>query len=169
MNATTSGKPPQTDPANAPHQENGDTQQAAPADAFKNRAAVVLAIAILVVYVVMVAVLWGKTGAKDLKWTRWVFLLTGIEAIAFAAVGWLFGKEVHRAQAETAAAAQQNAQTAAKQVGEAQAKGNALAEAVRAHAATAESLPGVEGASATRPPPAALVEMADRLFPHSQG
>jgi hypothetical protein len=35
-------------------------------------------------------------------WDRYLYLYSGLEAIAFAGVGWLFGREVHRAQAETA-------------------------------------------------------------------
>ena len=67
----------------------------------------------VVVYAVAVVALIGfglllillfiaNESADELVWTRYVYLLSGVEAIAFAAAGFLFGKEVHRKQAENA-------------------------------------------------------------------
>ena len=36
------------------------------------------------------------------EWARLVYLLSGVEAIAFAAAGYFFGREVNRARAEAA-------------------------------------------------------------------
>ena len=36
------------------------------------------------------------------EWERWVYVYGGIEAIAFAAIGWMFGREVNRERAENA-------------------------------------------------------------------
>jgi len=44
----------------------------------------------------------SSTSMSEVVWARYVYLLTGIETITFTAVGWLFGKEVHREQAEMA-------------------------------------------------------------------
>lgn len=41
-------------------------------------------------------------GAKDPVWSRRTYLFAAVEAVTFAAVGWLFGKEVHRERAEAA-------------------------------------------------------------------
>jgi hypothetical protein len=41
-------------------------------------------------------------GTNDTNWNRMIFIYGGIEAVAFAAVGWFFGKEVNRQRAENA-------------------------------------------------------------------
>lgn len=65
----------------------------------------VVTVVALVAYGVAIFVLWGKADtAKELDWSRWVFLLAGIEPIAFAGAGWLFGREVNRVRAEKAEA-----------------------------------------------------------------
>jgi hypothetical protein len=47
--------------------------------------------------------LWiSGSGMADLMWTRYIYLLTGVETVAFAALGWLFGREVHRQQVNDA-------------------------------------------------------------------
>jgi hypothetical protein len=40
--------------------------------------------------------------ATELNWGRSLYLLGGVEAIAFAAAGYIFGKEVHRQRADQA-------------------------------------------------------------------
>jgi hypothetical protein len=44
-----------------------------------------------------------------------VYLLNGVEAVAFAGAGWLFGKEVHRGEAERAEEQVQTEQQRANQ------------------------------------------------------
>jgi hypothetical protein len=44
----------------------------------------------------------NSTSMSEVLWGRYVYLLAGIETLTFTAVGWLFGKEVHRGQAEAA-------------------------------------------------------------------
>lgn len=75
----------------------------------------------------------NKEEAKSLKEIALAIglVLTGYEAIAFAAAGYIFGKEVHRQQAENAGERADKAQGEAK---EATAKGLKLAEAVKARA-----------------------------------
>lgn len=49
------------------------------------------------------------------EWERWVYVFGAVEAIAFAAVGWVFGREVNRQRAENAEdAAEQAAESAAQ-------------------------------------------------------
>jgi hypothetical protein len=63
----------------------------------------VVAIVILIGFAWLIMVLMGKAqGASELEWTRAMYLLNGVEAVAFAAAGFLFGREVHRQQAEKA-------------------------------------------------------------------
>ena len=63
------------------------------------RFAVGLLIGFVVLFVVMVE---STTTKSDLAWTRLVYLFGSAEALVFAAVGWLFGSEVHRERAESA-------------------------------------------------------------------
>jgi hypothetical protein len=42
--------------------------------------------------------------AGDTVWQHRTYVFAAVEAITFTAVGWLFGKEVHRGEAETAKA-----------------------------------------------------------------
>jgi len=68
----------------------------------------------------------SQIAASDLHWARLQYLFGAIEAVAFAAAGWLWGKEVHREPASKAFAALE-----AK--GEATGKLKTLADAVVAN------------------------------------
>ena len=62
-----------------------------------------VAVSLVIVYVIFVAVLFSR--AEEVSpdtWIRFTMLLTGVEALVFAATGWLFGREVNRARAEAA-------------------------------------------------------------------
>jgi hypothetical protein len=61
----------------------------------------VLAI-IFLVFALVVYTRADDTGMTETVWARMVFVLHGIEAIAFTAVGWLFGREIHRGEAKQA-------------------------------------------------------------------
>ncbi|OGO05722.1 MAG: hypothetical protein A2Z76_00465 [Chloroflexi bacterium RBG_13_56_8b] len=91
----------------------------------------IVAFVILVIFGFFAYFMLGKTGAEETEWTRSVYVFSGIEAIAFAAAGFLFGKEVHRAQAEKAddraAQAQQQATTYEKDA----ISGKVLANAIK--------------------------------------
>ncbi|MGV1007176.1 MAG: hypothetical protein ACOYBY_01050 [Dermatophilaceae bacterium] len=131
---------------------------------------------------------------READWSRSVYVLLGVEAIAFTAVGWLFGREVHRGEAEaatkTADYAKQDAARANDEAKEhrgkvesareqesdareravaAETKGRALAEAVRASGEGAVVTAGDErtlaGASVGEAPTQSLRILADRLFP----
>ena len=62
------------------------------------------AIAIVFAYVVFVllAFLRADDSLPETDWSRSVYVLLGLEALAFTAVGWLFGREVHRGEAQEA-------------------------------------------------------------------
>jgi hypothetical protein len=84
-----------------------------------------------------VVYLSAQISANQREWARLQYAFGSIEAIAFAAAGWLWGKEVHRQQAASAEArldsahAGENAASLAR--GEAQGKLKTLAEAVVAN------------------------------------
>ena len=69
---------------------------------------------------------------EEPQWTRAVFLLNGVEAITFAAAGYLFGREVHRGRAENAEKRADLAEDKAQKNENAANKGRALAKAVTA-------------------------------------
>lgn len=156
-----------------------------------------VAIALLGVYVVFVASMFQlATDTNEIFWARRHELFGGIEALAFAAAGFFFGREVHRARAESAeqradseakqkAAAQKEAAKAsggveaakkdvelAKRDAEiADKKGRALAEQVRAAAPPAiarESALGVGGTDDSARL-RSLVAVVDALYPRESG
>lgn len=77
-----------------------------------------------------------QVGAQDPEWTRLVYLLTGVEAVAFAGAGFIFGKDVNRARAENAESLARSECTRANQAEgnyrEAIGKGKALSNAISA-------------------------------------
>jgi len=83
--------------------------------------AVVLAIA-FVAFAVFLVLNADTTNATE--WQRWVYVFGTAEAVAFTAVGWLFGREVSRKRADTAEA---RADTAAQQKDTAEQQGQTLA------------------------------------------
>jgi hypothetical protein len=116
----------------------------------------------LAIYLVFVGILMYKTDATDISWSRITYLFSGIESIAFAAAGFLFGREVNRARAENAekqaGSEKKRADSAAKQRDEAQTKARELSEGIR------DLVDLTEDAQATIPgggaPPGAMSEIA---------
>ncbi|MDT7827780.1 hypothetical protein RQM65_03760 [Pricia sp. S334] len=62
----------------------------------------VIAIGALIAYGYFIHFLTGKAKFDDPEWSRLIYLFSGVEAIVFAAAGFLFGKEVNRKRAENA-------------------------------------------------------------------
>lgn len=129
--------------------------QADSTDAVKKWAALIVAGLLLIVYLVLVAVAWGKTGEAADAWARRLALLGGIEALAFGGAGWLFGKEVSRQTIEQA-----NGRTAdaAKKRDEAEAEGTeakanavAAAQALKMLGPQLEQAQTITGAAAQQP------------------
>lgn len=127
----------------------------------------------LLLYFGMVFYLMRHTALSDTEWTRAIYLFSGIETIAFAAAGFLFGREVNRARAEGAEgrahAESQRATAAQRQATEATVRGQVLTQRIRA---LADAPPGrdaqARGVNADPPPFDPLRQLADeaqRLFP----
>jgi hypothetical protein len=127
----------------------------------KDKVALVAAIIVTGIYVVFVALLWNVIDDQETVWGRRLLLFSGLEAIAFAGVGWLFGKEVNRGAADAAVEANGRATDEAAARGSVQGRGEALAAAVRSASETGglESAPASAGGS--------LRALADELFPAS--
>ncbi|GAA6527551.1 hypothetical protein [Intrasporangium sp. DVR] len=110
------------------------------------------AAAIALIYIVFAAIAFTRAGDSTLAestWLRTVFVIQGFEAMAFTAIGWLFGREVHRGTAEAATEqaqeARQEAAVATDRAVGAERDGWRLAEAVRARAELAEPGLGAGG------------------------
>lgn len=82
--------------------ERPPVAQGRPIDWFKQPLAGAVAVASLIVFTITAVYLLRRVSSTDLAWSRRVYVFGALEAIAFAAVGWLFGKEVHRERAEAA-------------------------------------------------------------------
>ncbi len=68
----------------------------------KDWVAIILGAGLLILYLVFLFLMRKQTGAEELVWKRSVYLLSGLEAIAFAAAGYFFGSEVNRKAADSA-------------------------------------------------------------------
>lgn len=122
---------------------------------FKDVVAVAVSCFALTGFGVFVIALVYQLKLPENEWSRALFLLNGVEAVAFAAAGFLFGREVNRGRAENA---EQLASSEAK-------RGQALAQEVKVEA----------GPPSQRTVPASLetldkslerlVRLADKLFP----
>ncbi len=115
--------------------DDAETTPDEPENSTKLKVALGVTVAFVLLYGAGLAVMFASAeGAKDPTWTRWIYLLSGLEAVVFAAVGWLFGSEVNRARA---ASAEKDAKTAKQDAS--QAKGEADAAKDDAHAAATEA------------------------------
>lgn len=114
------------------------------------------AVALVVVFVVAGFVVWqfvDDPHIDEAHWHRYVYVFSAFHAIVFTAVGWIFGREVHRSTAERAvidakeakcesASAKREAMTEAL-------NGRALAEAVKASVHALGGASGVVDAAST--------------------
>ncbi|ADD27261.1 hypothetical protein [Meiothermus ruber] len=119
-------------------------------------AAIALGAVVLLGFAALVVYMLGLLTADETTWGRALYLFAGVEAIAFAAAGYLFGREVHRARAEQAEArahhAEEQWQRWSRRALEAEAKGQSLSTTI---ALWAQQHPELAPAA----------QMAQRLFP----
>jgi hypothetical protein len=142
----------------------------------------VVAAALVLAFVVLTVLMLSWADAPDGVWKNRVFVFSSVEAIVFTAVGWIFGREVHRGQAESArkdaeeakADAKENLDLAGRKADEAaseRAKGMRLAGAVETVATGMAGTTGQaadvtlgEDASALPAQLATLQDLARRLY-----
>ncbi len=111
---------------------DSDTASATPSSTVFDRArpltALFVAVILIIGFLIFVAVLnAGADSANSEVWQRRIYLLGGVEAIVFTAVGWLFGREVNRQQVDRAESQVQQADSRARE-----AEQRALDEGTRA-------------------------------------
>lgn len=90
---------------------------------------------VLIGYTIFLYFLVIKAQSEDEKiWTRFIYLFSGVEAIVFSAVGFIFGREVNRTRAEKSENEAKDAQNQEKEAkikeNEAKVKGESLAKLV---------------------------------------
>lgn len=124
----------------------------------KERLALIVAVVVVIAYGALVFVLWQVVGDEEIVWGRRLVLFGGVEALVFAAVGWLFGREVNRGAAEQAKDATEQARKESEERGVVEGKAAALAAAVR-------SSGGTEGFETAPAEVQALRILVDELFP----
>jgi hypothetical protein len=128
---------------------------------------------------VNIYMLWSVNVDDERQWTRAIYLYSGVEAIAFAAAGFLFGREIHRQRADTAEERAEKAEQRADKANyeavknkEASDKGKVLAKAVNVKnalqankAATYGGLGPAEVSKITQADFHELATLANELFP----
>src|SRR4051794_35716921 len=101
------------DPGKTVSGQNSQSPLARVAGAAKETLAGLVTLLALAGFSAFIIYLLFDIGAKDPVWSRRTYLFAAVEAITFAAVGWLFGKEVHRERAEAAEKRADSAETKA--------------------------------------------------------
>ncbi len=118
------------------------------ASAWRDSLAAVVAVSALLMFLVLVILMFLQRSGSDAAWSRLVYLLTGVEAVAFAGAGWVFGKEVHRGEVQRA---EEQVQTEQKRAD--QAEGDAQkANETASRACGARIVQAVETASIQQQP-----------------
>ena len=111
----------------------------------------ILAVLGFAALIILIATLLSNATMNDVQWERYTYLLAGVETVTFTAIGWLFGKEVHREQAEQAELRANETQKAMETVAEENARGRMVAKGVMAHADDPNMKPLVEMVHAAYP------------------
>jgi len=125
------------------------TTSTAPQDPWFKKVSVIFAFMIFIGYFIFIYFLIDKTGGtvNETQWSRYIYLFSGVEAILFSAVGFIFGKEVNRTRADKAEKKEEEAnkeKEAAKDKANAEAaKGKKLAEKVLDKIETPPDTPNV--------------------------
>ncbi|WP_436532203.1 hypothetical protein [Actinoplanes sp. HUAS TT8] len=111
-------------------------------------AGLLIGFAFLVVAMILLA------GGDDVVWQRRVYVFGAVEALVFTAIGWLFGREVHRSAAQAARADADAANQAAEQArAETRTETSEAAAARVAAAEAATTLRAVRAAALAAPAP----------------
>ncbi len=104
----------------------------------RDRATIWIGVAVLMGFAVLVIYMFSLLGSSETTWNRALYLFAGVEAIAFAAAGYFFGREVNRQRAESAewraGQAEQQRQQWSERALEAETRGQSLRAALWAKA-----------------------------------
>ena len=109
-----------------------------------------VAIGLLVAFTGLVIYMLVTADGDANTWERQVYVFGAVEAIVFTAVGWIFGREVHRANAENA---REDANEAKQDAAAKGAQVEALTGEVAKGRTLAAAIDATESAEAAVPPP----------------
>jgi hypothetical protein len=110
-----------------------------------------VAVGLLVAFTALVIYMLATADGAPETWERQVYVFGAVEAIVFTAVGWIFGREVHRASAENA---REDANQAKQEAAAKGAKVEELTEEVAKGRTLAAAIDATESAEAAAAPPA---------------
>lgn len=127
--------------------------------------ATIVAIAAVIGYMAFILILYQQVDSAEPDWSRRIVLFTGVEAVAFAAAGWLFGKEVNRSAVDAAKDATSQAQNNAAVAGNERGHGEMLASAIRNAAGDSTASTELRATTAARSQLGSLVAMANEFYP----
>ena len=108
----------------------------------RERSAIRVAIWSVGIFLLTNLVLFFFADTTNEIWTRWLFLYNGIQAVAFAGAGFLFGKEVNRGRAEAAENTADQERQRADEAQEGAASGKAMAAQIKEKARVAANAAG---------------------------
>jgi hypothetical protein len=132
------------------------------------KAQLIVAIVILAAFALVVGFMLLNADGNPEVWERRVYVFSGVEAIVFTAVGWIFGREVHRGTAEQAKDDAKEAKAEAKDAKADAEKGQVLRGAIAAlpDEPTATAGPSDRGArgAAGGSQVASLKDLAQKLY-----
>jgi hypothetical protein len=132
------------------------------------KAQLIVAIVILAAFAIVVGFMLLNADGNPEVWERRVYVFSGVEAIVFTAVGWIFGREVHRGTAEQAKEDAKEAKAEAKDAKADAEKGHVLRGAIAAlpsePTATAGPTDVRDGRGAGGAQVASLKELAQKLY-----
>jgi hypothetical protein len=143
-----------------------------PAPTPRDPVAVGVACVALTCFGIFLIILSYKLDLPETQWARATYLLNGVEAVALAAAGYIFGREVHRGQAQSAEVRAQREQQRAEENQKDAVSGKILAKEVKRRAqgptrVTFET-EAVDTRSDTKPGDLEdLAQMASELFPET--
>jgi hypothetical protein len=150
-------------PASPPIPPPNESPAEKPVTRFRDFAAAAVACVALTAFGAFVIALLLMLDREEVSWTRAVYLLNGVEAIAFAAAGYLFGREVNRGRAQNAEAL---AQTERNRATQAEAKGQTLSQQIREAAGWMRPrTPFLESVPSPDQRLQVVAELATALFP----
>jgi hypothetical protein len=124
---------------------------------------VVFAVVVLAGFAFFAVYLVDNANTTDQKeWERWVYVFGAVEALTFAGIGWIFGREVNRERAEKA---EKRADTATDKEKAERSKGAKLAGMVLGSEGVGQSGLEAPGGRGGGPSPAA--EYAREAYPEA--
>jgi hypothetical protein len=138
----------------------------------KEEMAVWVAFILTIVFVISFGIVFyflSTTSMGDPTWGHYAYLLAALQAVTAGAVGWLFGSQVHRGEADMAADSMKKVEGRASTAEQSAMQGKVLAAQVMAHAqlvdSMASSLPQNPAQAAVDAHMKQLVAQVEMMYP----